>query len=382
MTGKNDIALPTAYTQIKSLLSHPPCSHCRNPSTWPCHACEATFTTKYWSCAATLLDYFADFYPTDTPLMQSIWFYLLDIWQESALYLPYETVLEDAEVASAVGAAVWGADRAMAFEKNVRDTLTLFEVTIWGRRQHTGDQVIYDPRGEAWNPVGEYETGPWISGVKPWAQFLENGGVGVAPPFTGAVDVAAAATKEKEKDEKEKRIITRYVPSPAIGIIKFHTQRAHTLATDLFHTQDQALLTSSIADFQARTLPLPSRGESHVYMSRFTGRETSYTMANGAPPVMRYVGLGDPQLNLRGIEDWNLLDECVASCKGVAAYVPVSGGGDADEDEDGNGDEEEDEDEDVFDMWTVVEKRIGEEDGEALLDLGDMFDTWCGVDEG
>ena len=92
--GNNDIVFPTAYKQIKSLLSHPTCPHRRRPDTWPCHPCESTFTTKYWSCAATLLDYFADFYPTDTPLMQSIWFYLLDIWQENASHLPYEAVLE------------------------------------------------------------------------------------------------------------------------------------------------------------------------------------------------------------------------------------------------------------------------------------------------
>jgi hypothetical protein len=91
---------------------------------------------------------------------------------------------------------------------------------------------------------------------------------------------------------------------------------------------------------------------------------------------MRYEGLGDPQMVLKGVADWNLLDECVASCRGVEAYVPVSGGSGDDDMEDSDGEDEED----GFDMWTLVERRTSEEGGEAL-DLGEMFDTWCGVDE-
>jgi hypothetical protein len=43
-----------------------------------------------------------------------------------------------------------------------------------------------------------------------------------------------------------------------------------------------------------------------------------------------------------------------------------------------DGDEEDEED--GFDLWTLIERRTLEEGGKAL-DLGDMFDTWCGVDE-
>ncbi|KAG9187789.1 hypothetical protein G6011_05660 [Alternaria panax] len=314
--------------------------------------------------------------------MQSTWLHLLDVWQENALYLPYETVLEDAEVAAAVGTAVWGAKHARAFEKSVRDTISLFEVTIWGRRQSTGDQVIYDPRGEAWCPVGEYETGPWVSGMKPWAQFLGDGGVGVVPPLYGCVDIAA-----KEKGEEhgtggvlKQRKTTRYIPLPALGLVKLHTKRAHTLATQLFNKQDPDLLTTSLAEFDAHALSMPSsRHESCSYISRITGLETSYTLSNGAPPVMRYEGLGDAQMVLRGVQDWNLLDECVASCRGVRAYVPVSGGGGG-----GGGDEDmedgEEDEQDVFDLWTVVETRTLRE-CVKVQHLGEMFATWCGVDE-
>ncbi|CAI9627276.1 hypothetical protein GT037_004304 [Alternaria burnsii] len=377
--GNNDIAFPTAYTQIKSLISHPACPHRNRSYSWSCHSCESTFTTKYWSCAAILLDYFADFYPKDTPLMQSIWFQLLDIWQESASRLPYEAVLEASEAAAAIGAELLGANHARTFEKSVRDTISLFEVTIWGRRESTGDQVIYDPRGEAWCPVGEYETGPWVSGLKPWAQFLGDGGVGVAPPFCGRVGVA----NEEEDDGNgtrgvsKQRTTTRYIPLPALGVINSHTERARKLAVQLFNKQDPDLLTTSLAELDAHTLPMPaSRNKSHSYISKITGLETSYTLSNGAPPVIRYEGLGDPQMELKGVTDWNLLDECVASCRGVEAYVPVSGGSGNDDMEDDDGEDEAD----GFDMWTLIERGTSGEGGKAL-DLGDMFDTWCAVDE-
>ena len=74
----------------------------------------------------------------------------------------------------------------------------------------------------------------------------------------------------------------------------------------------------------------------------------------------------------------------------MTAYLPVSGGGgEGDEDGDGDGDEvmedSEEEEEVPFDMWTVVERRVGGDryarERGKLLDLGDMFESWCGVDE-
>lgn len=390
--GRNDICFPTAYKQIKSLLTYLPCLHHRNQYTWPCATCETTFTTRYWTCAATLLDYFADFHPIDTPLMQSIWFYLLDIWQESAHVLPYELVLEETIEHSA---ALSHVERARAFEKAVRDTITLFEVTIWGQRQESdsGDQVIFDPRGEAMCPVGEYDTGPWVSGVKPWNQFLGEGGVGVASPWSAAASTPTSQENGNGNGDAEgggqERVATRYIPHPAVALIEGHTARSRLLASSFYTKQNltPAQYTASVAAYEAHTVVLPSkRDQPHTYTSRFTGRETTYTLSNGAPPVLRYEGLGDPQLELAvPAGEWNLMDECVASCRGVTPYVGVSGG---DEDED-----EDEEDEDVmdsedelvpFDLWTVVEKGVGRRGRgrEEVFDLGGMFETWWEGDEG
>ncbi|KAI4713198.1 hypothetical protein J4E89_002177 [Alternaria sp. Ai002NY15] len=380
---RNDIDFPIAYRRIKSLLTHPPCPH--HPQyLWPCDACEFAFTTKYWKCAATLLDYFADFHPIDTPLMQSIWFYLLDIWQESAHILPYETVLDETIEHSA---ALIGVARARDFEKAVRDTITLFEVTIWGRRTEADswDQVIYDPRGEAMCPVGEYDTGPWASGVKPWNQFLGEGGMGVAAPWSAAASTSTSQDNANGDGDGgsnggQERTTTRYIPHPAIALIEGHTARSRLLANS-FYTKQKLTppqYNAALADYEAHTVVLPSkRNQPHTYTSRFTGRETTYTLSNGAPPIMRYEGLGDPQLELAVPDgDWNLMDECVASCRGVTAYVGVSGG-----DEDGEDEDMMDSEDELvpFDLWTVVEKGVGGGGRGEVLDLGGtggMFETW------
>jgi hypothetical protein len=378
ISGNNAIHFPTAYTQIKSLLKPPSCTHRRSEDTWPCPACETAFTTPYWTCAATLLDYCADFYATDSAAMQAVWFHLLDIWQETAHHLPYEAVLEDGAESEQ---PVWGAEAACAFEKDVRDTVELFDITICGRRKdgQMGDSVIYDPRGEAYCPVGEYETGPWISGVKPWAQFLGAGGPGVVAPSLPPEGQVGADTR-------------RYVPMPAIATIKTHTERARTLAERLFETEDPDNLTQALDSFDQHSLHFPSSTEdSHTYTSDLTGQTISYSLSNGAPPIIRYPGLGDVNMLVQN-PDWNLLDECVGNIKGTPVYIAQSGeeedDDDDDEEEEDEDDEEQSEDDDVvFDIWTVVEtSNGGQEQGEGepqrkVECFEDMFEEWCGLDE-
>ncbi|RAR00534.1 hypothetical protein DDE82_007189 [Stemphylium lycopersici] len=293
---------------------------------------------------------------------------------------------------------VWGAEKARLFERDVRDTIGLFETVIWGRRAtpEMRDQVLYDPRGEAWCPAGEYDTGPWISGVKPWCQFLSSGGPGVVEPvaaspasgdrhgspFTGRDD--PESVYESCKADGNTNISTttttqRYIPHPAIALLNSHTTHARTLAHSLFTSLDPDNLASSLADFDSHSVSFPSvETPSRTYVSAITSQQTTYTLSNGAPPVLRPSGYADPSMDVQD-PDWNLVDECLAVCKGVPAYEGVSGMGGQDGDDE---EESEDEVEDVFDLWTVVEKMGGgDSEGVKGLDLGEMFDTWCGSDE-
>jgi hypothetical protein len=178
----------------------------------------------------------------------------------------------------------------------------------------------------------------------------------------------------------------RFMPMPGIGIIQTHTERARTLATKLFSTQDPDNLTESLNGFDQHTIHVPvSKDDTATHTSPLSGQVLKYTLLNGAPPIMRYPGLGDPSMLVQN-PDWNLLDECVASCKGTRAYAPQSGEEDeeeeeVEEDEDDMEGSESSEDEVVFDVWTVVETG-GSEGGEKKVGrLDDMFDEWCGLDE-
>ncbi|KAF1830166.1 hypothetical protein BDW02DRAFT_573305 [Decorospora gaudefroyi] len=365
--GNNSISFPTVYPLIKSLLTHPPCTHRRDPYTWPCSPCEKSFTTLFWTSAAHLLDYMADFYAHDNALMQSIWFHLVDIWLEAAgPQLPFEAVLDDAEVSAA---AVWGQESAFTFEKHFKETLALFGVVLWGRRvkSRTGETVFVVPRGQREGPVGGYETGPWIGGLKPWMQFLALGSPGVAGDGDG---------DDEAQDGNKKRLPSRkrHVPMPAVALIRKHTLRTRILAYRLFASQDRRSLTAALTTFDQSCLMFPRRpGRTHAYVSPVTGLETAYMLRNGAPPIVRYAGFGDPGMVAKN-PDWNLVDECLAVCKGDGPYEPVSGDPDADEDE-----------ESAFDMWTVME-RLGDGSGDKAKGVGGsqfglMFEEWSPVDE-
>lgn len=437
------ISFSQTYKRIKSLSRCRPCCHGFTLSIWPCLPCETAFTTKYWACAALLLDYYADFYVKDTALMQSLWFHLFDVWQESAAWLPTKAILEELDYQKAMGSSPRGylpprkldpelgpaSEKSKAFKKDIRETVELIEVVLWGRKASdkkvvlgggsphtTQETVLYDPHGEASCPLGEYETGPWVSGVKPWAQFLGNGGPGVAPPFLpptslspspSASPPSVAVTDFEPEDPVVEDVkgeaqpppttttVTRYIPHPAIGLLDTHAARARALATKhytlLSLPQDE--LTSALDTFARHNPVFPTpRARSHTYTSPLLTatpsscphphpRTITYTLGNGTPPILRYAtgrwADGDSRVKE---PDWNLLDECVAWCKGESAYEAV-GVSDDEEDEDG-GESEGGRGEDVFDMWTVVET-IGEGEGKkkASLVLGKMFDTWCGVGE-
>ncbi|KAF1947284.1 hypothetical protein EJ02DRAFT_486052 [Clathrospora elynae] len=395
ISGANELSLATIYPLIKSLLTHPPCAHRRSPTTWPCQPCEAAFTSLHWTCCAYLLDYFADFYATDTPTMHSVWFYLFDVWQEGASWLPVEEVLDDA-VQNRGG--VWGTYRAEVFGREVREALLLFQTVMWGRRKEgnsglgTGESVIYRPSGERHSPVGPYETGPWISGLKPWTQFLCDGSPGVAAPAPASAPAPAPiitssnTTDTTSAGEQRTHQTTRYIPLPALALLKTHTSRARALLHKHTAQTDPDTLTEALHTFDQNALAFPSKNDAHTYTSLLTGLRTTYTLVNGAPPISRYPGYGDPSMLVEE-PDWNLLDECVGVCRGVEAYEAQAG----EEEEEMEGMEE-----DVFDMWTVVESAGAEEEegggdeggGEGEMErnnlaegFGDMFEDWCGVDE-
>ncbi|KAF2856581.1 hypothetical protein T440DRAFT_437404 [Plenodomus tracheiphilus IPT5] len=404
------ISLITTYSLLKSLLAHPTCPHLKTTeSAWPCTPCYTVFTTPFWTAAATLLDYFADFLPTDNPPMQSLWFHALDMWQSASLWPNHSTILDQAPHRPYPQPPHHTLDirRARHFKKDYEQTLKLFETVIYGPGKmakgsvRLSEDVIHAPDGVIWDFPGRHETGPWVSGVKPWAQWLGVGGLGVvAPPSASASgsrvhvdgDMEDGDGKGKGKEVRggdgggdgggiKSSETTRHIPMPAIAIIQKHTQRARHWVLTLSSLNPDTV-PETISRFDTHSLSFPRTGKTAPKYTALNGQQIRYTLVNGAPPVSRVPGLHDEDMAVCD-PSLNLVDECVAVCRGEEVYVAQSG---VPEETEGEDEDEDEEAEEVvegsmdgwFDMWTVVESGVvvEEEKSRFAQGLGDVFEEW------
>jgi hypothetical protein len=327
---------------------------------------------EYWTVAAHLLDYFADFASSDSALMLSLWFHLLDTWQETSSFFPCAEVLRTQDLAPD---AVQRFTSARWFLEEFRGTVGVLDMLIYGwgsEKQRMGkenEQVVHVPSGDVQGLAGEYNTGPYISGLRSWEQWLTAGSPGIAlDPLAPPNTLRSFADREEGKEDEG---ITRHVPQAGIAIIRTHTNRARNLAEKINPEDNRELL----ADFDANILLCPTTplaAQQHTYTSHITGRTVTYQLANGAPPIVRYPGYGDPSM-LCSRQDFGLLDEAVGMCRGVEAYVPVSGEGAEQEDGDDSEEEEGEYVEEAFDVWSVYETKGKREVGEGW---GELFDSW------
>jgi hypothetical protein len=338
INGDNTLDFRNVYTTIKSLLTHPPCTHHEYPGSWPCGLCDFAFLSTYWTSAAHLLDYFADFLAHDTALMCSLWFHLFDVFQETHLWLPYTSPFKDppriSPQTTALSAAQFhvgcflDAIDAELFLKERSKFLALVDGVLHGPKEGRAptEKIVHSPDGEVKSPVAGCNTGPWLSGLSAWQQFLCAGSPGV----DGC----------EELDDN-----VRYVPMAAIGIIKTHTERARRLALGV--SSDVEFLHA----FEKNCLVFPAGVEapSHSYRS-IEGKDVTYRLVNGAPPIVRHAGYGDPAMACSN-ETFTMLDDCVGLCRGIEPYEPVSG-----EPKD-DADESDEDEEDAFDMWAVYQSR-------------------------
>jgi hypothetical protein len=366
--GNNVIDFQPIYILTKSLLTHAPCFHA---PLWPCPSCARSFLSKYWTVAAHLLDYFADFAHHDSALMLSLWFHLLDTWQETASYFPCTEVLDTQDVTPD---AVQRFAAARWFLDEVRGTMGLVDMLIYGwgsDKQKMGretEQVVHVPSGDVRGIAGEYNTGPYLSGLRIWDQWLTAASPGVALDALEAPHTLRALTDIENGVQDQG--ITRHVPQAGLAIIRTHTNRARNIAANM-NTEEKEYL----PDFDANALSFPNTptaAQQHTYTSAITGRTVTYQLTNGAPPIVRYPGYGDPSM-LCARQDFGLLDEAVGMCRGVEAYVPVSG-----DDEEDSEEEEGEYVEGAFDVWSVYET----EGGEVGDGWGEMFDDWVDGEEG
>ena len=361
---ENELDLKAIYAEIHSLLEHSGRARLLGSfGQGKITPCSDAFLNILWSTAASLLDYFADFYATDTSLMQSIWFHLLDMWQTASPLRLYRDIVAYTHSNDASGVA-----DAQCFLKDYKDMIELIHRLIFSKAHaqpdNHGESIIHSLTGEVEGLIAKYTTGPYISGLKPWQQFLYDG----APGFK----LATAEGNDMHTAGIDKGSTARYVSQPVIGLIQAHTTRARNLAAKFAASSEDVDATELLAKFDANALALPTKEhETYTYPSLpHQGKSISYQLRRGAPPVKRYEGMGDPSM-MDEKPDSVLLDEAVGMCKGRDAYLPVA----EPVGEDGVG----------FDVWAVTENsnRLGwQHEGECndrsvFADgLNDMFDGW------
>ncbi|KAF1934345.1 uncharacterized protein M421DRAFT_13671, partial [Didymella exigua CBS 183.55] len=320
--GQNSLDTVAVGASIYGLSTHSGRARMEPDSTTKVVPCSAPFLGSFWSAAASLLDYFADFYATDTALMQSVWFHLLDTWQAASPAALYKQASDSSL-----------SHEAQSFKDEYQDTLALFQrvagqpqgQTDWrgGTAVKHAEALIHPPSGTLEAEAGAYATGPFVSGLKPWQQFLSAGTPGFRPTVgTGADDeeeANAAAATAHDLDAP------RYIPQPAIALIAAHTARARTLLLRLCESQGRDAA-GHMPSWTATAPAFPSvPHREHTARSPLApGSALSYALLQGAPPVARHEGLGDPSLLLTR-PDLMLVDEVVGNCRGREAYVPMTG---------------------------------------------------------
>src|SRR5690242_4618731 len=204
--GETELDLRRIYNDISSLLEHP--GRARVDQERDFVSCSDAFIDRFWSAAASLLDYFADFYTTDTALMQSVWLHLLDVWQQARPTQVFSGhVLEDPDFLT-----------IHELKKDYQDTIALVQRLISSNSatqpKTPQDAIIHDPSGETEGPGGWYEQGPVISGLKPWQQFLYAGSPGFQPPCPSPSPSIDKSTSPNDPQPPAEPPPRRHLPPP------------------------------------------------------------------------------------------------------------------------------------------------------------------------
>ncbi|OSS46033.1 hypothetical protein B5807_08046 [Epicoccum nigrum] len=371
--GKNELDLKAIYTTVSSLHNHP--GRDRLDYRGMAVGCSDTFLDSFWSVAASLLDYFADFYATDTAMMQSLWFHILDEWQRAC---PTPTPILDSPLYRTINPTAFSMED---YKRALEIMNRLINPGLRPEEKDPGGPVIHNPSGTVQGLAGAHETGPFISGLKPWQQFLCSGAPGHKPASPETTPPAASeglSTNLAAANEGPSTSLaaanedppTRYIPQPGIALIQTHTARARRLLEKLKEKQNRDSA-AALAAFDALTVSPPSALHHTLTRPSLTqaDKTLSYQLVQGAPPVKRHEGLTDPSMLIEK-PDLVLLDEAVGVYKGREAYVPMTGP----VTQEGVG----------FDVWAVKEKDglglgSGAVDGrkKALAAaMENMFDDW------
>lgn len=173
--------------------------------------CDPKFLETFWDCAANLIDYFAEFAAYDSPIMQSVWFHLLDRLQDAGK-LPHNFWQPDTPTCS----------HALEFLTHLDECLKLINDVIVPDLRPKGNFISTRPNLTA-NPG--YSFGGFKAGLNPWQQFFNKNSPGFTVPVADRVYQQGVVQEEGTSQ--------RHVPQGGLAIIQGHTERARAFAAKL-----------------------------------------------------------------------------------------------------------------------------------------------------
>jgi hypothetical protein len=162
---------------------------------------------SFWECVANLIDYFADFYASDTGAMQSLWAHLLDVLQEAA-ELPHH---------------FWElhypkCSHSQVFAQFYEQSLDIIQTLINDKKLRSSGATVY-PNDSLASSI-EGCLGGFRTGLASWQQFLYAGG----PGFNVRERRFSKSAKEPKGFD-----VQQYIPQGGLAILKTHTERARAL---------------------------------------------------------------------------------------------------------------------------------------------------------
>lgn len=173
--------------------------------------CDPEFLDLFWTCAANLCDYFADFLSSDTVIMQSVWFDMLDTLKQVAVHphrfwLPAKPSCQHSQDVLAKYRYLQLLIRGLIVPWNS----ALFDpITCPTHMLHEGSNIT---------------LGSGKSGLKSWQQFLYQGSPGfTVPEIERVYTTAGQSTPYPTGFEVQ-------IPRGGLALIDKHTKRLRALA--------------------------------------------------------------------------------------------------------------------------------------------------------
>ncbi|KAF2279547.1 uncharacterized protein EI97DRAFT_179248 [Westerdykella ornata] len=348
LCGDNEIDFGAVWKQIKTLKNHAgrgklhfifnPLSRRTTPALIEC---TPSFIQTFFSAAAKLLDYFADFFLHDSESMRRMWWNLVKHLQKAAV-LPHHFWRDD----------VLCCKHSEDFTDTYEAILVLLNRVILARDPAAKLDLI--AHRDLFSPRPSYKVGKFKPGLTHWQQFFLKD----SPGFKVAVGERKYVGEPLRIEDK---MCERHVPMGALAVVDKHVKRAREIAEEYVQSDPDIQAEEFLQDFDSKSINLHSTTR---YIS-LSGHPTTLqpmhpSRLSQSAPRSYFDGLLDEDLTVAR-PNLALLDDA------TGIYMPTS----EYEHPQGNGE---------FRMVTVTTSASKEgEPIEGLTNglLDDMFDEWA-----